>query len=153
MKKNVILPVIVFGLMVIGNLEAQTDSRLNGRWVTVNQKTEREYRLNDGNFVLANDGVIGSRGTYTTNNGEIIFNLTHFFGGDLGLESKWYSINEFIIAIRPLFVREGASEEMINEIFYYMISIPKATYSVEANSLILVSTVEGEKVVEIFTKR
>jgi hypothetical protein len=137
---------LVFGFMAIGTLEAQTDSRLNGRWVSGGGEIETEYRFNNGNFESTIGEVPMQRGTYTTNNGEITVYETHIFGDALdaigisGLESKWYSRDEFFIAIRPILARFGLSDRQINEAIHDMMSTLSYTYSVDANTLILSST-------------
>jgi hypothetical protein len=154
------MPVIVLllGFFSIGALYAQTDSRINGKWVSVVSGIESEYRFNNGDFESTMNGISMQRGTYTTNNGEITINETHIFGGWLdflgisGLEPKWYPKNEFIIACRTIFAGYGLSENQINEIIHQMMQILSYTYSVDANTLILSTTV-GEKQVIIFNKR
>ena len=146
---------LVFGFMVIGTLEAQADNRLNGRWFSADGGIETEYRFNNGNFESSIGGIPLQRGTYTTNNGEITIYETHIFGGALdvmgisGLESKWYSRNEFIIAIRPILIGFGLSDREVNEAIHDMMSTASYNYSVDANTLIFSST-DG---VIVFNKR
>jgi hypothetical protein len=137
--------VLVFGFILIGTLEAQNDNRLNGRWVSVEGQVETEYRFNNGNFESSINGVSMQRGTYTTNNGEITVYETHLYGGAFdimgipGLESKWYTRNEFIIAIRPILAGFGLSDSQINELVHEMMSNSLYNYSVDANTLIFSS--------------
>ena len=155
------IPVMVFflGFAGIGSLYAQTDNRLNGRWVSIGYEVETEYIFNNGNFESTINGVSMQKGTYTTNNSEIIIYETHFFGGFLdilgvsGLESKWYSINEFIIAFRKILTEYGLSENQINETVNQMMAASPSTYtySVDANILKLSST--GNNQVIIFNKK
>jgi hypothetical protein len=152
------MPVIVLLLEFVSivSLYAQTDSRLNGIWVSSENGIETEYRLNNGNFESTMNKVSMQRGTYTTNNGEITINETHIFGGWLdtlglsGLEPRWYTKNEFIIAFRNILTGYGVlTESQINEFIYQSMQIFSYTYSVDVNTLILSS----EKQVIIFTKR
>lgn len=179
-KKSLVM-MLAFAFLAVGNLAAQTDSRLNGTWAGVWQETELEYRFSNGNYEESADGVPSERGTYTTYNGEIRWNPTHYFGSAinslffdpifdlldiprvlrLGLfefESRWYSKNEFIIAYRSfllaLLLASGVPDDgTLDEIIYPIVSPSPATYSVDANSLILTSTVYDQKVVIILTKR
>jgi hypothetical protein len=156
------LPVIalVFGFMIIWSLEAQTDARLNGRWIGLVEGIEIDLRLNDGNYESLSNGISDSRGTYTANDGEFSMRPTHIFGGSVNssigfslLETKWYTINEYITAIRAFFMEFGLSEEDTNEITDILTSPPSADYSVDANTLILTYTIEGDRVAVIYTKR
>jgi hypothetical protein len=153
---RILVMVLFLGFVSIGSLYAQTDSRLNGIWVSNESGIETEYRLNNGNFESTMNKVSMQRGTYTTNNGEITINETHIFGGWLdtiglsGLESKWYTKNEFIIAFRNILIEYGVfTESQINEFIYQSMQILSYTYSVDVNTLILSS----EKQVIIFKKR
>jgi len=157
-----ILKIVFFsGFVGIGSLHAQTDTRLNGRWVSIGYEIETEYIFNDGNFESTINGISMQRGTYTTNSGEIIIYETHIFGGSLdilgisGLESKWYSINEFIIAFRRILTEYGFSQNQIDETVNQMTATPSSTYtytySVDANTLILSPT--GNNQLIIFSKK
>jgi hypothetical protein len=145
--------------MFVWSLEAQTDSRLNGNWFGVAEGIDLELRINNGNYEALNNGVFDSRGTYTANNGELTLRPTHVFGGAVNasagffvIESKWYTINEFIIAIRDVFLAYGIPEEEINAIIQIMISPPPASYSVDADTLIVTSNFDGNKYVTIYTQ-
>lgn len=135
--KTVVMATL-FAFIAIGNINAQTDNRLNGRWVLEDEEETLEYRFNNSNVEALLNGVPHSRGTYTTTNREITFDYTHFWGGGLGhlgkvlgLEAKWYSKNEIII----LATKQGAPESSIKKMM--MITIGSHTYSVDAKSLIL----------------
>ena len=139
---------------------ANVDTRLNGIWVGTIGGIEVEFRFNNGNFESATNGNTDTRGTYTTINGEITLKPAHVHGSSFNatagasfLESKWYTINEYIVAIRDIFLRLGFAESYINEITYFMISPPSSSYSVDANTLILTSNINGNKTVQILTKR
>ena len=151
---------LFFGFIVIGSVYAQTDNRLNGRWTTTEDGVELEYRFNNGNFEEFMMGGSSGRGTYTAINGEITINHTHVHGGlfeNMGLsgilESKWYSRNEAIIAIRAFFIELGFSERDIIELVNQMLSNRTYNYSVDANSLILTGVIEGQSILLIFNKR
>ena len=154
---GILIIVFFLGFVGIGSLYAQTDNRLNGRWVSIESEEEMEYRFNNGNFESTINGVSLQKGTYTTNSNEIIVYETHIFGGYLntlgisGLESKWYSRNEFIIACRRILAEYGLSQDQINETVNQMMATSSYTYSVDANTLILSST--GDNEVIIFNKK
>ena len=159
---GILVMVLVFGMTVVGNLEAQTDRHLNGTWIKFSDGVEDELRLRNGNFEEFINGVPVCRGTYTTNNGKIDWTVTQLFGEGMnqliktfntGLESKWYSRNEFIIAIRSALMRLDIPEEIINELIAIIISPPQDTYSVDGNTLITTSTNGGETIVSIYNKK
>jgi len=152
--------ILVFGFMVVSGLEAQTDSRLNGRWGGVVQGIEMEMRLNNGNYEITSNGVSDTKGTYTAINGVFTMKPTHIFGesfnktaGSTYLESKWYTVNEFIVAFRTIFLGLGIHEEVINQLITMLISPPSTSYSVDANTLITTVSIEGQNFVQIYTKK
>jgi len=159
--------VIVFGMTVIWNLEAQTDSRLNGSWVQNTEGVEFELRLRNGNFEELYNNISFRKGTFTTTPRELTIIPTHMHGAglnfliesvagiDFGLESKWYSINEAIITIRAALLKLGASEKEANEFVETALSTndTKSTYSVDGKTLILVSSMLGQSFTVILTKK
>jgi hypothetical protein len=157
--------ILVFGMILIGNLEAQTDSRLNGAWVQVIEGMEVEIILGNGNFEELYNKVPWRRGTFTTNNEELAIKPTHVFGGgvdvifgalgiDFGIESKWYTINEYIIAFRASLLRLGATEREVDEFVQSAMSVNStSSYSVDSNTLILNSELLGQNYEIIFTKK
>jgi len=157
--------VLVFGMTVVGNIEAQTDSRLNGTWVQTTNGIEIEIRFRNGNFEELYNGVSFRRGTYTTNTRELTIIPTNINGAgfntlmsatgiDFGLESKWYSFNEFIITARVALLRLGASEREADEFVKSAVSAnTTSTYSVDDNILILTTPFQGENIVIILTKK
>jgi len=162
-KLKGILFLIFFGVIVINcSLSAQTDRRLNGRWVLEIGEYEYriEYTFNNGNFETSSGGILSTRGTYTVANGVITINTTHVFGdlyrnyGFSGLESRWYANDEFYIAIRPFFRMQGSSESMIDLFIDGMRETNNSVlnYSVDANTLILTSP-DGVGNPSIFKKR
>ena len=76
-------------------------------------------------------------------------------GIDFGLESRWYSFNEAIISIRATLLRLGVSEREANEFVETAISGNDTTsiYSVDDNTLILVSSLQGQSFTVILTKK
>ena len=157
--------VLLIGTIVIGNLNAQTDNRLNGSWVQITEGVEFELRLRNGNFEELYNGISFRRGTFTTNIREITIVPTHIHGdgfklimGDtenvLGLESKWYTFNEFIITMRASLLRLGLSERDANEFVESALTgDTTSTYSVDGNTLILMSTLQEQKHSIILTRR
>jgi len=166
MEKNMIqfklkfFIISLFFLFSIGPLFAQTDSRLNGRWVTVIEDLTLEYKFNNGNFEITANGLQNEKGTYTTNNGILIRTSTHIHGdfmntifSEIGiiLDSKWYTINEFILAVKPSLIKLGLSDKDINAFINALVSSTMSfPYSVDAKTLILTDT-NGE--VLIFNKK
>jgi hypothetical protein len=151
---------LVFALLVIQGLDAQTDSRLNGNWFADVEGIETELRLNNGNFESLTNGVAAIRGTYTSSNGEFTMKPTHVHGGSVNasvgfslFESKWYAINEFIVVMRTIFLGLGLSEEEINQAGQIMVSPPSSSYSVDVNTLVLTSTIEGNRYSITYTKK
>jgi len=141
-----LLIMLVFGISVIGSLFAQTDNRINGKWAMVEDEVTIGYEFNNGNWESSTNGSLWFKGTYTINNGNIVFTSTHIHGDFFNLatnnvdklDSKLYTINEFIIAVRPKLKKLGISDNDINDfiksIIYTNLSVP---YSVDAKTLIL----------------
>jgi len=159
------LLVIIFGMLVAGNIEAQTDNRLNGTWVGVTEGVDFELILRNGNFEEKYYGESFRRGAFTANGRELTITPTNIHGGgfnkimspfgiDFGLESKWYTFNEAIIAIRNALLRLGLSEREANEFVQIAITSDDQTsqYSVDDNTLILVSTAMGQTITIILTR-
>jgi hypothetical protein len=163
---RILVIVLLFGMTLVGNLEAQTDSRLNGKWVfNVEGREDSEYTFNNGNYEEIQDGVPRERGIYTTTDSrKIIFIPTHVFGGSLKItfnaldasrmELKWYSMDDFFIALRPILEEFGVSDEYINDAITRMSSESLLTYTVNANTLIMTfrSDWDGD-IVTIWNKR
>ena len=136
---GILVIVLVFGMTVVGNLEAQTDINLNGVWINTNMG---EWKLQNGNFEISGFSEMSFKGTYVTNNGIMSFKATQIFfsnpPAEFGVEKKWYTLNELFIAMKPAALKEGIPE---NEI-YVMISslfslLPDFPYSVDKSTLIL----------------
>ena len=157
---------LLLKILFIFSIEAQADSNLNGKWVKISEGPEvfegieTEILLNNGNYEEYNNNVLTTRGTYITNNGEYIDQATHVFGEGINIlldwpnlfESKLYTMEEFFILIKPIFLEYGLAEEYNN--FVERWSSPQTTYySIQDDILIMTSTVYGEKVVNIYRKR
>ena len=147
-KKNWFVMVFVFGFMTVGNIEAQTDNRLNGTWV---DETGSETTYNNGNFqvFVPNINSYGGRGTYTTNNGNITQITTHVYGEGLSyileeliladvispssfsFSKKWYTKDE----IQTELTRHGYSELL--DLFLMFFSELTVSYNVAGNLLII----------------
>jgi hypothetical protein len=72
------------------------------------------------------------------------------------LEPKWYTTNEMIFALRPIMTEIGITGAEFNEFIADILStldMPPETYSVDSNSLILVSAVDGVRSVSTFARR
>jgi len=169
-KKNICLkiPVIalVLGFMLVGSVGAQTDNRINGTWFLYEDETELEYRFTNGNYEIIISGLMMERGTYTTNNNNVLtLNPTHIHGtfGSLlieifglkssAFESRWYTKNEFILILIPVLSEIGITESQINDIVSELISSESMIYpySVDGNTLII--TKPEDKSVIILTKK
>jgi hypothetical protein len=159
------LGMLIFGIVGIWNIYAQTDNRLNGTWVQVQEGIQFELRLRNGNFEELYNNELFRKGTFSTNIKELTIIPTHIHGAgfkfimgdtenELGLESKWYSFNEFIITMRATLLRFGLSEREVNEFVEAAVSSnTTSTYSVDGNTLILVSSVQGQNITVILTKK
>jgi hypothetical protein len=152
--------VLLFGMTVVGHLDAQTDSRLNGIWFFSSERTEIEITFQNGNYEQSSVNMsVGyqefTRGTYAANNGILTLRPTHtmMIGSmaiELGLESaKWYTMNELRIVMVNFLTRLGLPQDSINELIEASNSPPPRSYSVVSSSLIM--TINGESAV--FTKK
>ena len=168
-KKNLYFKItviaLVFGFMAVGSIGAQTDNRLNGTWFLHEDGTELEYRFTNGDYEIIISGLLMERGTYTTNNNVLNMNPTHIHGSfgallvelfgikSSAFESRWYTINEFIIIIIPIFSEIGLSESQINEVVSEMISTEAFTYPYSVDNNTIVLTKPEDKSVVILTKK
>ena len=169
MAKNKLARILVIAIAFVtiftNSIYAQTDSRLNGKWVQSTDEVDFELVMNNGNFEELYNGVLFRRGTYTTTTREITIIPTHIHGGGFntllevagiyfGLEPKWYSFNEFIITTRTALLELGASEREADEFVETAVSgNTTSTYSVDDNTLILVSSVLGQNFTVILNKK
>jgi len=99
-KKNwlgMLILALVFGMVVVGNIEAQTDSRLNGTWDMTGASAGAQYIFSNGNFVFFSlqSGSIISSGTYTTNG-----NTLKLVVPDTEEETYVYSVNGNTLTLR-----------------------------------------------------
>ena len=147
---------VIFGSFSVNYISAQTDRMLNGTWVSIEDETN-QWIYNNGDFEAFNEAV-GLKGTYTVNNGILSRNLTNVFlpmeiAHDIGLESKWFTLNEFIITFRLALIKAGIQNEIIDQIINNLIDLPSANYSVDADSLVLTFVDTGKILVQIFYKK
>jgi len=84
--------VFVFGMILICPIFGQ-DRSLNGTWESSDGE---EFIFNNGNFETYSNAVPNLKGTFITNNGKMLIKPTHIYGIILGLENRWYSINELV---------------------------------------------------------
>ncbi|MCL2844106.1 MAG: hypothetical protein FWE23_01435 [Chitinivibrionia bacterium] len=129
---------------------------LNGRWAGKDQNgAEIEMRFNNGKLETSTNGHLFMKGTYTTNNGELLQKITHFngkgasavFEGAMVFEERWYPADEFLVAFRNEFRKlprqgmpERIFEEQMNQLvngFASMASMPPAPYSIDGKKLTL----------------
>jgi len=165
---QIIMILLVF--TIISSLSAQTDMYLNGIWT--NSYTEsfdkitynQEIRFNNGNYEITSISKNEHnffKGTFTTNNGILIFRKTHimFIGGSisshLGLEeATWHTQNEYMTSYKNFMIGLGSSQEVANRTVESMNELTPWNYYIVVNSLILSFTKDnGEKVTEIWTKK
>ena len=113
-KLLIIVPVFTVTVIACTN---KADKSINGSWAA----SGFEIKLKDGKFELLIGEVSFQKGSYIAKNGEITLVPTHIFGGgfnilldlsdkDSGFESKWYSIKDFIAALKVVMVKMGMSE-------------------------------------------
>ena len=163
---KIVVIALVFGFMAVGSIGAQTDNRLNGSWFIYEDGTELEYRFTNGNYEIIISGIMMERGTYTTNNNNVLnLNPTHIHGAfgallvelfgikSSAFDSRWYTKNEFIVILIPILSEIGITENQINEIVSELISAESMVYpySVEGSTLII--TKPEDKSVIILTKK
>ena len=134
--------VLVLGMVIAGNLDAQTNNRLNGTWVshTVPQieKSEVKCIFRNGDFEISINGVTMAKGTYTTSGNKILSNITHLHGALFGniLESKMYTVNE----LKESFIGMFLTEELL---------LTEVAYNLSGNTLTMTTDKEGTT---IFTR-
>ncbi|MDR2924106.1 MAG: hypothetical protein LBU85_12305 [Treponema sp.] len=167
--------VFVFGFMLSINLYAQTDSRFNGNWIHIaDDGIEEGLRIHKGYFKDLLDGKSARKGTCTEKNGKFTLEPTHIYGEiindwlvdllevdleDLGLESKWYTLDELILAFRltvsnivKMYVTEEYANELL-DVFVSFFSPSTINLSKDANTIILVNEFEGETITVRYNKR
>ena len=90
---GMLVMVLVFGMTVVGCADSNLDSKLNGTWDIGNGYITK-YK--NGEWETSFDGVPSSRGTYTTKDNTLTETGIFNYGDWGGLESKWYTRDEFI---------------------------------------------------------
>jgi len=108
--KKIILAVLFILILVSGTFG---QSGLNGIWTYTREdslsecppdtdgitisiyRESNEYIMNNLHFEYFAKGLPEYKGIYTTDNGIIIFTITHYHGSLItGLENRWYSLDE-----------------------------------------------------------
>jgi hypothetical protein len=64
---------------------------------------DSEMIFNNGNTESSMNGVLATRGTYTTNNGKMTTITSHYYGEMFGLDAKWYSRKELLDNFKAIF--------------------------------------------------
>jgi hypothetical protein len=161
LKAWLMAAVLMFGIMVI-TCSNQVDKSSNGTWSLSNF----ELSLKNGNFEETIGDVSWRKGTYTAKNGELMTNPTHIFGSgynkllglsedETGIEAKWYSMDDFLGALKSAFIKMGDSESDVKEFMNIMknsvdsADSAKRTYNLNGNTLSI--TVNGQT--QNFTKK
>lgn len=156
----VIILIIVFGMTVIA-CTSKTDKALNGSWVSEGF----EIKFNNGKFEELIGEASFRKGDYTTNNGEITVFPTHIYGEgfnvlfdlseeESGVESKWYSMNDFISVFKSVLLKLGLSEseaEKETDDFVNTLNSTNrvSTYNISGNTLYLTN----EGTTQSFTRK
>jgi hypothetical protein len=146
--------VIVFGVAIFsckddpddgndGNNVGGVDSTLNGTWVIEEAGASIEMKLNSGNCESSINGVPNSKGTYTTSSSKMTMTITHCYGFLYGLDSKWYTINEFIVALKD---SDYPDDNPVSSPQTY-------TYTISGNSLTMTGTFGGETFTQTYTRK
>jgi len=104
-KKNwlkIFIVVLIFGMtfVIFDACSKNTDQRLNGTWVHTRSGQEIRYIYKSGKYEITSDGIPVEKGTFTTSDGKIFYHITHRWGSRIGLDSKWYSNNEWEAALK-----------------------------------------------------
>jgi hypothetical protein len=94
---KVLVIVFVFGMVTVACHGQTIDSRLNGTWISTINEGKGLVSFNNGTFEGGWDGVISSRGNYTTSAGKITIQYT--FSQNVYNEIWSYSINNNILTI------------------------------------------------------
>ena len=158
-KKLLIL--ILFVLIFSTVIFAQTDNRLNGTWVFIQEGIELEFVFRNGSYDSVIDGTPVERGMYTTRDSILTLNSTHSHGNFYNemfefsrFESRWYSTNELTQALTPIFIEMGIPRELVDEFIKEVISESESqsfSYTIDVNTLIL--TNPSDRTMLVFTKR
>ena len=128
---------LIFGMLGIYGLYAQTDRRLNGTWGMIMGGIEMEYVLNDGNYEFSTfmellGTTIVIRGKYTTSGDTITFTPTHIHGAGIGLESRWLTQNEARAGFGRLL---GMSAAEYDQQFGALWAVNTWTYTIKGNTI------------------
>ena len=128
---RMVLIILLLGITVVGfnSCSKNMDNRLSGTWVRTNDSgSEVKVSYKSGNYEFTVDGIPDEKGTFTTSDGKIFYNITHLYGTELELDSKWYSKNELQTALKDVeWAKEFLSE--INSPFVHEYTINGNTYT------------------------
>ena len=156
---------VVMYVEKIETLPEQTDKKLNGNWagsMTVEGiEIEFQYHFDNGNYELLTNGNKCNRGTYTTGNGKINWNVTHIGGefvnamleGVQIFKAEWYTKNDFIITFKSILLDAGISEEKVTELIAELVDVTPNVYSVDINSLIMTVVTSEQEVPLIMSRK
>ena len=156
---------LVFSLLLVGMLAILVtscggpDKKLNGVWVgEMDYGVDVQYTFNNGNFECLIDDVPYVKGSYTTKDGVLTWVMKEVHGGAINylydyqiLQSKWFSLNDFVNAARNALSGIGASEREISEFLNDFTNPTPDNYTVNGNTLVTTSTPSGTTI--IFTKQ
>jgi hypothetical protein len=111
---GILVITLVFGMTIVGCvkrdnggigadnvrrvLSGNIDRSINGTWESENGV----YIFRNGEYELSMDNSPFYKGTYTTNDGVITLKTTHVYGIFAYLESKWYTVTEFLTTMNGL---------------------------------------------------
>ena len=143
--------VVGAGFMVVGSFADQVDHRLDGTWVGDIGGGVMEGRFKNGTYETFFDGGALDKGTYATDNGTITMVITQLFGSTVNdffaksglrgvaLESKWYSVAEFVAKLKPMLLKSGIIEKKVDELISIFVKTSTDTYTVDDKNLVIVS--------------
>ena len=123
-----------------GGAAGVTDLALNGVW---RDQSGSQFFFNNGNFDIFVGGMPNSRGTFTTNNNDLIMRMTHIHGNvfleiNLGFGSRWYTVAE----IRARAAAAG-DWELVYAADRFWIPPQIVSYFISGNTLTLIGEAVG----------
>ena len=144
---------LFMGLLIALMLTAavSADPALNGVWLTVE---EGEFRFENGNWEIWGGGIPMLKGTFSTEDGMLAMETTHWhgyvlgdeIGGDIEIEPIWHSRSELlqIFLYYSPYDDDVMTDPMLLEELNYMLDFLFAphdgTYSVSGDTLTLTWT-------------
>jgi len=104
----------------------KVDTALNGTWI--DYENNMQVKFNNGSF----EATERAKGTYTTSGGNCTAIITHLYGEQIGLQSKWYSKTD----LKTIFKQSGyMTDSDINTYLNTYFAPMTGTYSVNGNTL------------------